>query len=61
MVTRQLGSQGPEISTVGFGSWALGGQYEFGWGPVDDAESVAVSYPAFWQDLEGMGEPGERA
>ena len=28
---------------------------------VDDAESVAVSYPAFWQDLEGMGEPGERA
>jgi 3-phosphoshikimate 1-carboxyvinyltransferase len=28
---------------------------------VEDAESVAVSYPAFWQDLEGIGEPGSSA
>jgi 3-phosphoshikimate 1-carboxyvinyltransferase len=28
---------------------------------VDDAESVAVSYPAFWQDMEGVGEPGRSA
>jgi 3-phosphoshikimate 1-carboxyvinyltransferase len=28
---------------------------------VDNAESVAVSYPAFWQDMEGMGEPGGSA
>jgi 3-phosphoshikimate 1-carboxyvinyltransferase len=28
---------------------------------VDNAESVAVSYPAFWRDMEGMGEPGGSA
>lgn len=42
MVTRRLGSAGPEITTLGFGTWALGGQYRFGWGPVDDEESVAA-------------------
>ncbi len=28
---------------------------------VDDADSVVVSYPAFWTDLERMGEPGRGA
>lgn len=27
---------------MGFGSWAVGGQWQFGWGPVDDRESVAA-------------------
>jgi aryl-alcohol dehydrogenase-like predicted oxidoreductase len=40
--TRRLGSAGPEISVVGFGSWALGGPWRYGWGPQDDAESVAA-------------------
>jgi 3-phosphoshikimate 1-carboxyvinyltransferase len=40
---------------------AIAGLLAEGQTVVDDAESVAVSYPAFWQDLEGMGEPGERA
>lgn len=39
---RRLGSAGPAITTVGLGSWAIGGPYEFGWGPVDDEESIAA-------------------
>jgi aryl-alcohol dehydrogenase-like predicted oxidoreductase len=40
--TRRLGRDGPELTTVGFGSWALGGAWKFGWGSVDDDESVAA-------------------
>jgi aryl-alcohol dehydrogenase-like predicted oxidoreductase len=39
---RRLGSQGPELSVVGFGSWALGGPWQFGWGPSDDDEGIAA-------------------
>jgi aryl-alcohol dehydrogenase-like predicted oxidoreductase len=42
MRLKQLGRAGPEITTVGVGAWALGGQWEFGWGPADDDESVAA-------------------
>ena len=42
MRTRQLGSAGPELTTVGFGAWAIGGPWKFGWGEVDDDESVAA-------------------
>jgi aryl-alcohol dehydrogenase-like predicted oxidoreductase len=39
--TTQLGSTGLEITRVGLGAWAIGGgNWEFGWGPQDDAESV---------------------
>lgn len=38
MKTRRLGSQGPEISVVGFGSWEAGGAP---WGPeVPDARTI---------------------
>jgi aryl-alcohol dehydrogenase-like predicted oxidoreductase len=40
--TRRLGSAGPEITTVGFGAWAIGGPWRFGWGSVDDEDSVAA-------------------
>ncbi|MDQ3784918.1 MAG: aldo/keto reductase [Actinomycetota bacterium] len=40
MRKRRLGAQGPEITTVGFGAWALGGPWKFGWGPQDDDDSV---------------------
>jgi aryl-alcohol dehydrogenase-like predicted oxidoreductase len=40
--TRRLGAAGPEITTVGFGAWAVGGPYRFGWGPQDDDESIAA-------------------
>lgn len=42
ITTRKLGSAGPDITTVGFGAWAVGGPYRFGWGPQDDDESVAT-------------------
>ena len=37
---RRLGDRGPEVTTVGFGAWAIGGPWRFGWGAVDDDESV---------------------
>jgi aryl-alcohol dehydrogenase-like predicted oxidoreductase len=42
MNTRRLGSEGPEITTVGFGAWAIGGPWRFGWGSVNDDDSVAA-------------------
>lgn len=40
---RRLGQAGPEITRVGFGAWAIGGSgYAFGWGPQDDAASLAA-------------------
>jgi len=41
--TKKLGKDGPEITRVGFGAWAIGGGgWSFGWGPQDDAESLAA-------------------
>jgi aryl-alcohol dehydrogenase-like predicted oxidoreductase len=42
MRKRRLGMDGPELSTVGFGGWAIGGPWRFGWGEVDDDDSVAA-------------------
>ena len=42
MKLRKLGRDGPEITTVGFGAWAIGGSWQFGWGSVDDDESVSA-------------------
>ena len=40
--TRSLGTSGLHLSTLGFGAWAAGGGgWAFGWGPQDDAESIA--------------------
>jgi aryl-alcohol dehydrogenase-like predicted oxidoreductase len=40
--TRPLGNTGLNLSTVGFGAWAAGGGgWAFGWGPQDDADSIA--------------------
>ena len=41
--TRPLGTSGLEITTVGFGAWAIGGGgWYSGWGPQDDDESIAA-------------------
>lgn len=40
---RQLGSRGPLVSTIGFGSWAIGGM---NWGPTDDNVSKAALHAA---------------
>src|SRR4051812_22614293 len=41
--TRPLGTSGLDITPVGFGAWAIGGGgWSFGWGPQDDAASLAA-------------------
>jgi aryl-alcohol dehydrogenase-like predicted oxidoreductase len=44
--TRPLGSTGMDITTVGFGAWAVGGPWAFGWGPQDDDASIAAIHHA---------------
>jgi aryl-alcohol dehydrogenase-like predicted oxidoreductase len=40
---RSLGSSGIPITVTGFGAWAIGGGgWSFGWGPQDDAASIAT-------------------
>ncbi len=42
MQTRQLGYTDLQLTTVGFGAWALGGPWQFGWGPQDDGEAIGA-------------------
>ncbi len=43
MTLRTLGQSDLRITPIGIGAWAIGGgKWEFGWGPQDDAESVAA-------------------
>src|SRR5205809_6697413 len=45
--TRPLGSSGLDITTVGFGAWAIGGGgWAFRWGPQDDTDSLAAMHRA---------------
>ena len=59
MRRRRLGAEGPEITTVGFGAWALGGPWRFGWGPQDDDDSIqairhAVDSGVNWVDTAAV-------
>jgi len=65
---RPLGSSGIEITTVGFGSWAIGGGgWSFGWGPQDDKASIdsmrrAIELGVNWIDtaaVYGLGHSEE--
>jgi aryl-alcohol dehydrogenase-like predicted oxidoreductase len=50
--TTHLGQTGLEITRVGFGAWAIGGgNWEFGWGPQDDDESIAAIHHALAQGV----------
>ena len=43
MQTRKLGYSDLHLTTVGLGTWAIGGGgWAYGWGPQDDAESIAA-------------------
>jgi aryl-alcohol dehydrogenase-like predicted oxidoreductase len=67
MQFRRLGREGPEISVVGVGAWAIGGPWQLGWGPQDDDESIAALHKAFdsgvtWVDtaaVYGLGHSEE--
>jgi aryl-alcohol dehydrogenase-like predicted oxidoreductase len=48
---RRLGPDGPVVSAIGFGAWAIGGPASrdgrpIGWGEVDDRESIAAVHTA---------------
>ena len=42
MQTRKLGKTDFELTTVGLGTWAMGGPWEYGWGPQDDNEAIGA-------------------
>jgi aryl-alcohol dehydrogenase-like predicted oxidoreductase len=40
--TRALGNSTLQLTPIGLGAWAIGGEWQFGWGPQEDAESIAT-------------------
>jgi aryl-alcohol dehydrogenase-like predicted oxidoreductase len=46
MRVRRLGTTTLELSVVGFGAWAVGGPWAWGWGPQDDRASLAALHRA---------------
>ena len=67
LIMKILGHSDMEITPIGFGSWAAGGPWKFGWGDQDDASSVAAIHKALelginWIDtapVYGMGHSEE--
>lgn len=47
MKTRKLGFSDLNLTTIGLGAWAIGGTWEFGWGPQDDQDSIITITEAF--------------
>ena len=64
---RQLGRTDMHITRVGFGSWAVGGDWAVGWGSQDDQDSIAairhaVAHGVNWIDtaaIYGLGHSEE--
>jgi len=42
MQKRRLGNTDLELTTVGLGTWAMGGPWQYGWGPQDDDEAIGA-------------------
>ncbi|HPY52324.1 MAG TPA: aldo/keto reductase [Sedimentisphaerales bacterium] len=42
MQKRKLGDTDMPLTTVGLGTWAMGGPWQFGWGPQDDEEALGA-------------------
>lgn len=68
MEQRTLGNSDLSITVLGIGAWAMGGgNWKFGWGPQDDADSVAAIHTALdagvnWIDtaaIYGLGHAEE--
>jgi aryl-alcohol dehydrogenase-like predicted oxidoreductase len=49
--TAGLGCSGAAFTRLGLGTWAIGAPWRFGWGPVDDAESIASNDQNLWMVL----------
>ena len=65
---RTLGNSDLQLTPIGFGAWAIGGgNWEYAWGPQDDAESVKAIHRALelginWIDtaaIYGLGHSEE--
>jgi len=54
MEQRQLGDTDLCLTTIGLGTWAIGGSWEFGWGPQDDAESLRAIERALDQGMNWL-------
>jgi len=67
MKTKTLGNSDLAITPIGFGAWAIGGDWEFGWGAQDDTQSIAAIHRALelgvnWIDtaaIYGLGHSEE--
>jgi aryl-alcohol dehydrogenase-like predicted oxidoreductase len=46
MQTKKLGNTDLELTRIGLGTWAMGGPWQFGWGPQDDLDSIAAIHKA---------------
>jgi aryl-alcohol dehydrogenase-like predicted oxidoreductase len=45
--TKKLGNSDLELTSIGFGAWAIGGgDWQYAWGPQEDKESVAAIHAA---------------
>ena len=45
--TKQLGNSDMHLTAIGFGAWAIGGgDWQYGWGPQDDNDSIAAIHAA---------------
>ena len=67
MRTRKLGYTDLELTTVGLGTWAMGGPWLYGWGSQDDDEAIGAILTALdkginWMDtapIYGLGHSEE--
>ena len=67
MDVRKLGYTDLELTTVGLGTWAMGGPWLYGWGPQDDDEAIGAVLTAIekginWIDtapIYGLGHSEE--
>jgi aryl-alcohol dehydrogenase-like predicted oxidoreductase len=47
MQKKKLGNSDMDLTPIGFGAWAIGGgDWQFGWGPQEDADSIAAIHRA---------------
>jgi aryl-alcohol dehydrogenase-like predicted oxidoreductase len=51
MQKRQLGYTDLKLTTIGLGTWAMGGPWQFGWGPQDDGDAIAAILAALEEGI----------
>ena len=51
MKERRLGTTNLDLTTVGLGTWAIGGPWQVGWGPQDDGIAVDAIIKALELDI----------